>query len=109
MVRYKTSRFLAAFILAAVLSACAATETTRTAGETVDDATVTSRVKANLLQDEALRALQIDVDTYRGVVQLNGFVNTDEDARRAAEIAMETPGVASVQNNLQVPPPPPRG
>lgn len=109
MVRYKVSRFFAVFILAVVLSACAATETTRTAGETVDDATVTSRVKANLLQDEAMRALQIDVDTFRGVVQLNGFVNNEEDVRRAAEIAVNTPGVASVQNNLQVQPPPPRG
>ncbi len=106
MIRHhNVSRFLAIIILIAVLSACAATETTRSAGETIDDATITSSVKANLLQDEALRALQIDVDTFRGVVQLNGFVDTNDDARRAAEIAMNTPGVASVQNNLQVKPP----
>lgn len=91
-------------MLIAALSGCAATETRRSAGETVDDATLTSRVKTNLVQDQELQAFDIDVDTYRGVVQLNGFVDSPEAASRAADVADNVPGVVSVQNNLQVKP-----
>lgn len=89
-------------MLIAAVTGCAATETRRSAGETVDDATLTSRVKTKLIQDQELEAFQIDVDTYRGVVQLNGFVDTAEHARRAADLADDVKGVESVKNNLQV-------
>lgn len=104
MNRHIFTRLLAAFMLVAALSGCAATDTRRSAGETVDDATLTSRVKTNLIQDQELKAFQIDVDTYRGVVQLNGFVDSTEAASRASRIADDVPGVVSVQNNLQVKP-----
>jgi osmotically-inducible protein OsmY len=93
-------------MLIAVMSGCAATETSRSAGETVDDATLTTTVKAELVQEQSLEAFQIDVDTYRGVVQLNGFVDTAENAEKAAKIANEVPGVVSVKNNLQIKPVP---
>lgn len=97
-------RFFASIMLIAAISGCAATETRRSAGESVDDATLTTRVKTKLVQDQSLEAFQIDVDTYRGVVQLNGFVDTAEAAARAADIADDVPGVVSVKNNLQVKP-----
>lgn len=97
-------RFLASIMLIAAVSGCAATDTQRSAGETVDDATLTSSVKTKLIQDQELAAFQIDVDTYRGVVQLNGFVDSEESARRAADVADDVKGVVSVKNNLQVKP-----
>lgn len=106
MLKYITFRFIAAIMLTTALVGCAATETRRSAGESVDDATLTTKVKTGLIQDQSLKAFQIDVDTYRGVVQLNGFVDSSESARRAVEIAKDVPGVASVKNNLQVKPEP---
>lgn len=97
-------RFFTAVLLIASISGCAATETRRSAGETVDDATLTSKVKTRLIQDQELEAFQIDVDTYRGIVQLNGFVDSEENARRAVDLAKDVQGVESVKNNLQVKP-----
>lgn len=104
MIKYIAVRFLAGIILIAALSACAATETRRSAGESVDDAAITSRVKTQLIRDQSLKAFDIDVDTYRGVVQLNGFVDSAENARRAVDLADDIPGVVSVKNNLQIKP-----
>lgn len=104
MTKHLIFRFLASFMLIAAISGCAATETTRSAGETIDDATLTSKVKTKLVQDQSLEAFQIDVDTYRGMVQLNGFVDSAENAAKAADIADDVPGVVSVKNNLQVKP-----
>jgi len=91
-------------MLIAAISGCAATETRRSAGESVDDATLTTRVKSRIIQDQSLEALQIDVDTYRGVVQLNGFVDSAESAAKAEKVADDVPGVVSVKNNLQIKP-----
>lgn len=102
-------RFLMSIMLIAAISACAATETRRSAGESVDDATLTTRVKTRIIQDQSLEAFQIDVDTYRGMVQLNGFVDSAEAAQRAVDIAEDVPGVVSVKNNLQVKPGESRG
>jgi len=103
MVKNSVFRFLASMLIASI-AGCQATATQRTAGETVDDATLTTRIKSNIIQDQQLSAFQIDVDTYRGVVQLNGFVDSEDSARRAVEIARNVPGVESVKNNLQVKP-----
>lgn len=104
MIKKIVLRFLASFMLIAAISGCAATDTRRSAGETVDDATLTTRVKSSFIRNESLKAFQIDVDTYRGVVQLNGFVDSPEAVRIAAEVADDVPGVVSVKNNLQVKP-----
>ena len=104
MTRHIVFRFLASIMLIAAISGCAATETRRSAGESVDDATLTTRVKSRIIQDQSLEALQIDVDTYRGVVQLNGFVDSAESAAKAEKVADDVPGVVSVKNNLQVKP-----
>ena len=104
MAKHIVFRFLAGIMLIAAISGCAATETRRSAGETVDDATLTTRVKTRIIQDQSLEAFQIDVDTYRGVVQLNGFVDSAESAAKAADIADDVPGVVSVKNNLQIKP-----
>jgi osmotically-inducible protein OsmY len=81
---------------------CAGTATRQSTGEYVDDATVTAKVKAALVQDEIVKAMQVDVTTFKGNVQLSGFVDTAEQKARAAQIASTVEGVTEVTNNISV-------
>jgi hyperosmotically inducible periplasmic protein len=90
-----------ALLLAFSLAGCAAT-TGKTAGQNVDDATVTSAVKSQLVMDKAANLTRVDVDTNRGVVYLNGTVESSEQKQRAEELAERVKGVNKVVNNLQV-------
>lgn len=74
----------------------------KSAGETIDDATITSRVKAKIAGDGTLNPFNIQVTTEKGVVQLTGRVATSADKRRAAEVAGSVKGVKSVDNELEV-------
>lgn len=85
---------------------CAGDATHRSTGKVMDDATLTTKIKADLYADPIVKGNQISVNTYRGVVQLNGFVDTNEQREKAEEIARSFPQVASVQNNLAVKPEP---
>ncbi len=76
----------------------------RTAGQVVDDMTIAARAKAALAQDELTSAVDIDIEVDRDEVQLNGFVDSDEERERAEEIVSNIDGVASVANNLEVQP-----
>jgi osmotically-inducible protein OsmY len=67
----------------------------------VDDKTIDARIKAAFVKDDEVKARDIHVKTYKGVVQLSGFVETESQASRAAEIALATPGVRSVKNDIQ--------
>jgi len=88
---------------AAILASCAATGSSRATGEVIDDASITARVKTALAKDEGLRnAADINVTTYRGTVQLSGFVGSREVASRAAQVASSVQGVQSVRNDLQI-------
>jgi hyperosmotically inducible protein len=92
-------------VLATVsMAACSATRTTRSTGETVDDSTVTAKVKTALARDPSTSAFRIDVDTFRGEVQLNGFVDTADMKSSATRVAKSVSGVKSVSNNLKVGP-----
>ncbi|HSN70961.1 MAG TPA: BON domain-containing protein [Steroidobacteraceae bacterium] len=77
-------------------------ETTRTPGEYATDAAVTAKVKAELAADPIAKAHQIDVETHGGVVQLNGFVDSEENRKAAAQVAANVSGVVEVKNNLEV-------
>lgn len=90
-------------IVTLTLSACQAT-TGRTAGETVDDATITAAVKTKLAGERAATLTRVDVDTTRGVVYLNGVVDDPVLRTRATQLALEVDGVREVVNNLQVRP-----
>jgi osmotically-inducible protein OsmY len=92
-------------LLATALAGCAATDSRRSAGETVDDSVLATRVKTALLQDEVVKGTDVQVETYRGVVQLSGFVDNTEQASRAVELARQVPGVTSVKNDMRVKPP----
>lgn len=74
----------------------------KTVGETIDDATITTRVKTSLLNDPAVAGLKIDVDTFKGVVTLSGAVKSRQEEQTAIRIARGTPGVKDVKSTLQV-------
>lgn len=89
-------------LLIAGLAACATTGTHESTGEYVDDSVITTKIKALLAKDEFLKSFAIKVETFKGTVQLSGFVNSQNDVNRAGEIARGVKGVASVKNNLIV-------
>lgn len=84
------------------LSGCAGGPLTKSTGEYIDDATLTAKVKAALLEDPSVSGLAVNVDTFKGVVQLNGFVDTAQQKSRAEHVARTIPGVTAVQNKLTV-------
>ncbi len=88
--------------LITVFAACAATSTRESAGEYVDDAVITTKVKSLLAGDDFLKSFQISVETYQGTVQLSGFVNSKQAVDKAGEIVRSVKGVKSLKNNLIV-------
>lgn len=88
--------------VAALQLGCSATPTRTSTGEFIDDATITTKVKAAFVRDPIVKVLSVNVDTFRSVVQLSGFVNTEEEKARAEQVAASIAGVSRVQNNLAV-------
>jgi hypothetical protein len=89
-------------ILIAALAACASTRTQSSAGEYVDDSVITTKVKSLLAADDFLKSFQIGVESFKGEVQLSGFVNSQKAVNKAVEITRSVKGVTSVKNNLIV-------
>jgi osmotically-inducible protein OsmY len=87
---------------AAFTSGCAGTATRESTGEYIDDATITTKVKATFVKDPVVKALQVGVDTFKGTVQLSGFVDTSEQKARAEQLARGVTGVTNVKNNITV-------
>jgi osmotically-inducible protein OsmY len=81
---------------------CASTTTESSTGEMIDDTVITTKVKAAIFQDEELSSSEISVETFKGVVQLSGFVSDRSDVPRAAVVARGVAGVVSVKNSLVV-------
>jgi osmotically-inducible protein OsmY len=89
-------------VLVVGLAACASTSKQSGTGEYIDDTVITTKVKSQLAADDFLRSFEISVETYKGVVQLSGFVDNQATIDRAGEVAGEVQGVVSVKNNLIV-------
>jgi len=89
-------------MLIATLVACASTSTQSGTGEYVDDSVITTKVKSLLASDDFLKSFEISVETYKGTVQLSGFVDSQKAVDKAGEIARGVKGVTSVKNNLNV-------
>ncbi|TQK10750.1 BON domain-containing protein [Herbaspirillum sp. SJZ107] len=81
---------------------CSSTGTRESTGEYVDDSVVTGKVKAAIFNEPSLKATEINVETYKGDVQLSGFVAQAQDAQKAAEVARGVKGVNSVKNDIRV-------
>jgi osmotically-inducible protein OsmY len=95
-------RCLVLLMLISIFVACASTRTHESTGEYVDDSVITTKVKTLLANDDFLKSFQISVETYKGIVQLSGFVNSREAVRKAGQIARSVQGVQSLKNNLIV-------
>ena len=89
-------------MLIASLVACAPTSKQSGAGEYVDDSVITTKVKSMLGADDFLKSFEISVETYKGIVQLSGFVDSQKAIDKAGEIAGGVKGVKSVKNDLNV-------
>jgi osmotically-inducible protein OsmY len=94
--------FLVLLMLIATFAACAATRTQESTGEYVDDSVITTKVKSLLAADDFLKSFKISVESFKGTVQLSGFVNSQKAVDKAAEITRSVKGVKSIKNNLVV-------
>jgi osmotically-inducible protein OsmY len=81
---------------------CAASPKHESTGQYVDDSVITTMVKAAIFKEDTLKTLQINVKTYKAVVQLSGFVDSAQSVDKAAEVAKRIEGVAAVENGLVV-------
>ncbi|MDT4328458.1 BON domain-containing protein [Methylomonas sp. MED-D] len=89
--------------LTLLLSAgCASTNKHEGTGEYIDDSVITTKVKAQLFDEPNLRSGQINVETFKGIVQLSGFVGTRSDIDKAVSIARSVKGVESVKNDMRL-------
>ena len=101
MIMFKRfSAFFIAALLAAALG-CSSTKPQST-GEYVDDSWITTKVKTAILNEPSLKVSQITVETYKGVVQLSGFVDSSDAGSKAADLAREVGGVSSVKNDTRL-------
>ena len=97
--------FIRCFMLVVLITgfaACASTSKQEGAGEYVDDSVITTKVKSQLAADDFLKSFEISVETYKGIVQLRGFVGSQQAVDKAGEIARGVQGVKSVENDLNV-------
>ena len=97
-------RFFAVLAAASMLFAlgCASTSTQESTGEYIDDTTITTKVKTAIFNEPSLKVAQINVKTYKSVVQLSGFVNSSADIYTAGSVARAVKGVASVDNDIKL-------
>jgi osmotically-inducible protein OsmY len=95
---------LAVALGTAQFAGCASQPTSRSTGRFVDDAAITAKVKTALARDPDVSALDVNVTTYRGVVQLSGFVDDQNQVRKAEQVARGIDGVKDVQNDVRVKP-----
>lgn len=94
-----TALLMAMLIALPMLGACG-----KTVGETIDDATITTRVKTAFVNDPTVGALRIDVDTFKGVVTLSGRVKSKDEETKAIALARSIKGVSDVKSTLQIQP-----
>ena len=101
----KRNRFVGCFVLLVLIAsfaACASTSKQESTGEYIDDSVITTKVKSLLAGDDFLKSFQISVETYKGTVQLSGFVGSEKAVDKAGQISRKVKGVKSVKNDLIV-------
>ncbi len=104
MKNVKIATTLIAALMLTTVVGCASTSTEKheTAGQYIDDAAVTTGVKAAIVKEPSLKVAEINVETYKGVVQLSGFVSSAENIATATTVARSVNGVKSVKNDLRL-------
>lgn len=97
------TKYVVSAIAALTLAAgCASTQKQESVGEYIDDSTITAKVKTAIFNDPNLKATEINVETFKGVVQLSGFVGSASDRDRAVEVARGVGGVKAVRNDMRL-------
>lgn len=89
-------------VLLATSLGCAGTAKQESTGEYVEDSVITTKVKAAVLGEPTLKSSEINVETFKGVVQLSGFVNSESDTKTALNVTRNVNGVKSVKNDMRV-------
>jgi osmotically-inducible protein OsmY len=102
MKQVKTLSTLILAVSLATILGCASTAKHEGTGEYIDDSVITTKVKAAVLNEPTLKSAEINVETFKGVVQLSGFLNSQADITKAAEVARKVEGVTSVKNDMHV-------
>ncbi|HQT31169.1 MAG TPA: BON domain-containing protein [Thiobacillus sp.] len=100
----KPNRFatvLSAFLLASLVG-CASTSKQEGTGEYIDDAVITTKVKAAIFNEPTLKSTEINVESFKGVVQLGGFVNSQADINKAVDVTRGVSGVVGVKNDMRL-------
>ena len=100
--RHRILSILICVGLIAVFLGCASTPKRESTGEYIDDSVITTKVKAAIFSEPTLQVFQINVETFKGEVQLSGSVDSAQIANKAGEVARSVGGVTSVKNNLIV-------
>lgn len=101
----KQLKFVSVLIIAMMLTAvvgCASTSTKEGTGEYVDDTMITTKVKTAIFNEPTLKSAEINVETFKGVVQLTGFVSTQANINKAVDLARGVKGVTSVKNSMRL-------
>lgn len=101
----KLTRTAATFLLAALVATamgCASTSQQESTGEYIDDSVITTRVKTAIFNEPTLKVTEINVETYKGAVQLSGFVSTRASMSKAVEVARAVSGVTAVKNDMRL-------
>jgi osmotically-inducible protein OsmY len=100
--RHRILSFLVCIVLVTAFMGCASTQKREGTGEYLDDSAITTKVKAAIFNEPNLKVFQINVETFKGDVQLSGFVDSSQSVSKAGEVARGVKGVRSVKNNLIV-------
>jgi len=101
----KQLKYVSVFIIALMLTGvvgCASTSKSEGTGEYIDDTVITTKVKAAIFNEPTLKSAEINVETFKGVVQLTGFVSTQGNINKAVELARGVKGVTSVRNDMKL-------
>ncbi len=102
--KYASAVFLATAVTVTMLSGvgCSSTPKSEGAGQYIDDSVITAKVKAALIENDTTKATEINVETFKGVVQLSGFVSSQASANKAVELARNVGGVKGVTNDMRL-------
>ena len=98
----RITKCFTSFALITALMGCSQTKNQESTGQTIDDSAITTKVKAAIFEDPALKSLQINVKTFKGEVQLSGFVDSAQNVKKAGGVAEGVKDVTSVKNDLIV-------
>ena len=102
MKNFKSISVIATSLVFATMLGCASTAKHEGTGEYVDDTVITTKVKSEILAEPGLKSAEINVETFKGVVQLSGFVSSQANINKAVELANHVKGVTSVKNDMRV-------